>query len=58
MIALVICIVGVNGYTAITASALQFEITATSVENSNDFILLPLIMIPLALRIHSGTRIV
>ena len=56
--AFVICRVGVNGYTAITASALQLEITATSVENINDFILLPLIIIPLALRIHSGTIIV
>ena len=37
---------GVNGYTAIIASALVFLIIATSVVNSNDFILFPNIFIP------------
>ena len=36
---------GVNGYTAITASAFVFLITATSVLKTNDFNLLPNILI-------------
>ena len=42
---------GVNGYTAITASALVFFIIATSVVKINDFSLFPKILIPAALDI-------
>ena len=45
-------------YTAKTASALQLQMIARSVENIKDFILLPLMMIPLALYISSGMIIV
>jgi len=38
---------GVKGYTAITASALQLRMTATSVEKTMLFILLPKMTMPL-----------
>ena len=47
---------GVNGYTAITASAFTFFIIAKSVEKTRDLIRFPKIVIPLHSLITSGTR--
>ena len=49
---------GVKGYTAMTASALQFLMIATSVEKIKDRIKRPKTRIPVAVSITSGKRMI
>ena len=58
IIALMIAVCGVNGYTAITASAFILHMIAISVVATILFIVFPNILIPLHSFIHSGTLII